>query len=137
MKRTPLPRTATAVLAAAVSALLIIPTATAAEANPMDRLTAITHELTDAESPGELHQALADLPPVLEDLRGLTDSQGVLHLLVDAQALAHSAASALSPQIAAAALPGLLNLIRQLMTQQSAPQRPLLPQLPQLPLAIP
>ncbi|GAA3042577.1 hypothetical protein [Actinokineospora globicatena] len=123
-----------AVVIATALALLPLP----AGADPGTDLDRLTGELTTATTVDQVDHVLAALPPVLSDLREITESQDALHVLANTQAFV-STAGDLPISVVTALLPGLLNLLSALISQYQ-PQLPLIPlpfPFPLIPLALP
>ncbi|MBM7773489.1 hypothetical protein JOD54_003693 [Actinokineospora baliensis] len=110
-----------AVVIAAALALLPLP----ASADPVTELDHLAAQLT---TPTEVDAVLDRLPPVLADLREITESQDALHVLANTQAFVATAGELPAP-VVVAVLPSLLHLLSALLT----PDLPLIPLLPLLP----
>ncbi|SES47442.1 hypothetical protein [Actinokineospora terrae] len=129
-----IPATRAVVIATAL-ALLPVPAA----ADPVTDLDRLAGQLAAAATATQVDQVLDTLPPVLDDLGEVTESQDALHVLANTQAFVRTAGD-LPIAVVTALLPGLLNLLAALIGQLRPPQLPLIPlpfPFPQLPLPHP
>ncbi|WP_018685036.1 hypothetical protein [Actinokineospora enzanensis] len=129
---TPLSRTLAVGLAALAAVGLTVTSATAADADPAERLAALSDQLAAATEPVQVQAVLADLPPVFDDLREITDSPDALHLLANTEAFTQTAGD-LPVAVAATVVPALLDVVDVVVDRDSISLSDLLPGILSLP----